>query len=49
MVLGRWLIGIVLIALMAVGSILLWLGIPVGVLYAASRLVESSQPSGPTC
>jgi hypothetical protein len=34
-----------LIALMAIGSILLWLGIPVGWLYLASRLVESSQPS----
>ncbi len=45
MMVGRRLIGILLIALMALGSILLWLGIPVGVLYAASRLVKSSQPS----
>ena len=45
MMVGRRLIGMFLIALMAVGSILLWLGIPVGVLYAASRLVKSSQPS----
>ena len=42
---GRRLIGILLIALMAVGSILLWLGIPIGVLYLASRLVKSSQPT----
>ena len=34
-----------LIALMAIGSILLWLGIPVGWLYLVSRLVKSSQPS----
>jgi len=45
MMVGRRLIGVFLIALMAVGSILLWLGIPVGVLYVASRLVKSSQPS----
>ena len=30
---------------MAIGSILLWLGIPVGWLYLVSRLVKSSQPS----
>jgi len=45
MMVGRRLIGIALIALMAVGSVVLWLGIPVGVLYLASRLVKSSQPS----
>ena len=42
---GRRLIALLLIALMAVGSILLWLGIPVGVLYLASRVAKSSQPS----
>jgi hypothetical protein len=42
---GRRLVGVVLIALMAIGSILLWLGIPVGWLYLVSRLVTSSQPS----
>ncbi|MGZ4268157.1 MAG: hypothetical protein ACXVSX_02990 [Solirubrobacteraceae bacterium] len=42
---GRRLIGVILIALMAVGSIVLWLGIPLGVLYLASRLVKSSQPT----
>jgi hypothetical protein len=45
MVVGRWLVAALLIALMAVGSILLWLGIPVGWLYLVSRLVKSSQPS----
>jgi hypothetical protein len=50
MVVGRRLIAALLIALMAIGSILLWLGIPVGWLYVVSRLVNSSQPSmGPTC
>jgi hypothetical protein len=42
---GRRLVGVVLIALMALGSVLLWLGIPVGWLYLVSRLVTSSQPS----
>ena len=36
---------VVLIALMAVGSISLWLGIPVAWIYLASRLVDSSQPT----
>ncbi len=45
MALGRRLLGALLIALMAVGSVLLWLGIPLGWLYLASRLVDSSQPS----
>jgi hypothetical protein len=44
-VVGRRLIAALLIALMAVGSIVLWLGIPVGWLYLVSRLVDSSQPS----
>lgn len=34
-----------MIALMAVGSVLLWIGVPVGWLYLASQLVDSSQPS----
>jgi hypothetical protein len=34
-----------LIALMAVGSIMLWLGIPFGWIFLASRMVKSSQPS----
>jgi hypothetical protein len=42
---GRILLAALLIALMAIGSVLLWLGIPVGWLYLASRIVKSSQPS----
>ena len=34
-----------LIALMAVGSVILWIGIPVGWIYLVSRMVDSSQPS----
>jgi hypothetical protein len=34
-----------LIALMAVGSVVLWLGIPVGWIYLVSHMVDSSQPS----
>ena len=45
MAVGRRLIAVLLIALMAIGSILLWLGIPLGWLYLVSRLVSSSQPS----
>jgi hypothetical protein len=45
MPIGRRALAAVLIAVMAVGSILLWLGIPVGWLYLVSRLVKSSQPS----
>jgi hypothetical protein len=43
--LGTKLAGLLLIALMAVGSILLWLGIPIGWVYLASQIVSSSQPS----
>jgi hypothetical protein len=45
MAVGRRLVAALLIALMAIGSILLWLGIPVGWLYLVSRMVSSSQPS----
>ena len=41
----RRLVGALLIVLMAVGSVLLWIGIPVGWLYVASRVAGSSQPS----
>jgi hypothetical protein len=34
-----------LIVLMAIGSVVLWIGIPVGWLYLASQLVDSSQPT----
>lgn len=36
---------VVLIALMAVGSVVMWLGVPVGLIYAASQIADSSQPS----
>ena len=36
---------VALIALMAVGSVLLWLGIPIFWLWLASRLVNTSQPT----
>jgi hypothetical protein len=45
MAVGRRLVAALLIVLMAIGSVLLWLGIPVGWLYLVSRLVSSSQPS----
>src|SRR3954452_3144835 len=41
----RRLLAALLIGLMAVGSLLLWIGIPVGWLYLASQLTDSSQPS----
>jgi hypothetical protein len=41
----RRLLGALLIGLMAVGSVLLWIGVPVGWLYVASRLTDSPQPS----
>src|SRR3954447_20154212 len=41
----RRLAGALIILLMAVGSVLLWIGIPVGWLYLVSRLVDSSQPA----
>jgi hypothetical protein len=34
-----------LIALMAIGSVVMWLGVPVGVIYLASRLADSPKPS----
>ncbi len=36
---------VALIALMAVGSIALWLGVPLAWVYLASQLVETSQPT----
>jgi hypothetical protein len=41
----RRVLAVLLIGLMAVGSIVLWLGIPVGWLYLVSRIVDSAQPS----
>ena len=34
-----------LILLMAIGSLILWIGIPIGWLYLASQLVDTSQPT----
>ena len=34
-----------LILLMAIGSVVLWVGIPVGWLYGASQMVDTSQPT----
>src|SRR4051794_41356838 len=33
------------ILLMAIGSIAMWLGVPVGLIYGASKMVTSTQPS----
>ena len=42
---GRLVLAALLILAMAIGSIVLWLGIPIGWLYLASRIAKSSQPS----
>ena len=42
---GARLGGVLLIALMAIGSVILWIVIPVGWLYLGSQLTSSSQPS----
>jgi hypothetical protein len=34
-----------MIALMAFGSVLMWLGVPVGLIYLASRVADSPTPS----
>jgi hypothetical protein len=34
-----------LIALMAAGSIMMWLGVPVGLIYAVSKSVTTTQPT----
>ena len=38
-------IALFLILLMAIGSIILWIGIPIGWLFLASRMVDTSQPT----
>ena len=38
-------VALFLILLMAVGSVFLWIGIPVGWLYLASHMVNTSQPT----
>ena len=34
-----------LVALMAIGSVVMWLGVPLALVYAASRLADSTEPS----
>jgi hypothetical protein len=34
-----------LVLLMGVGSIIMWLGVPLGLIYAASRLADTSAPT----
>lgn len=34
-----------MVAAMAAGSVFMWIGIPVGLIYLASRVADSSQPS----
>jgi hypothetical protein len=36
---------ILLIALMAIGSVVMWLGVPLALVYTASKIAGSSQPS----
>jgi hypothetical protein len=38
-------ISLFLIALMAMGSIVMWLGVPIGLIYLASRVADSTKPS----
>jgi hypothetical protein len=38
-------VALALIALMAAGSVFLWIGIPVGWIYLVSKMVDSSQPT----
>jgi hypothetical protein len=38
-------VSLFLIALMAIGSVIMWLGVPIGLIYLASRLADSSKPS----
>jgi hypothetical protein len=34
-----------LVLLMAVGSVVMWIGVPLGLIFLASRIADSSQPS----
>jgi hypothetical protein len=38
-------ISLFLIALMAIGSVLMWVGLPIGLVYLASRIADSPNPS----
>jgi hypothetical protein len=36
---------VLLVVLMALGSVAMWIGVPLGLVYAASKLANSSEPS----
>lgn len=36
---------VLLVLLMAIGSVIMWIGVPLGLIYAASQLAGSSRPS----
>jgi hypothetical protein len=36
---------IMLVVLMAIGSVVMWLGVPLGLIYAASKLADTPNPS----
>jgi len=36
---------ILLVALMAVGSVVMWIGVPLGLIYLASKLADTPNPS----
>ena len=36
---------IMLVALMAIGSVVMWLGVPLGLIYVASKLADTPNPS----
>ena len=41
---------VMLVLLMAVGSVLMWIGVPLGLIYLASQLATPrARPSGRTC
>lgn len=42
---GNRFAAVALIALMAIGSVVMWLGVPYGWIYAVSKQVSSSQPT----
>jgi hypothetical protein len=37
-------VSLLLIALMAIGSVIMWIGVPVGLIYLASQLADSPKP-----
>jgi hypothetical protein len=36
---------VLLVAMMAIGSVVMWVGVPLGLVYAASKIANSSEPS----